>query len=161
MSRSVLFIILIIILGACNHKPSPNTAALVHAYVYYPKPNVYYDTTQKAFIYFDSSAANWKTGNLPVNLQADMGKSVLIPNPTTPVWNNNKEHRLIYSATLYADSEDFKKQHPRETHPVISKPAHRTVEDNSSHGEEAGRKKEHHKVGDFLRKIFGKKKKDD
>jgi hypothetical protein len=157
MIRPVL-IVIILFITACNHKPGTVKISLVHGYFYYPKPNVYYDTTEKSFIYFDSTIANWKKGSLPASLASDLGKSVLVTNPSNPVWNNNKEDRLMYSATLYADSGDFKKHSSKETTEAIPKQNNNAGEDNSSSGEEAGKKKEHHKVGDFLRRIFGRKK---
>jgi len=71
---------------------------------------------------------------------------VFIDSPSQPVWKDNANHKLIYSAVLYASPNDtVQKKEPK---PVV-KPV-----DSSA-------KKEEHKSGirRFFDKIFGKKKK--
>ena len=41
---------------------------------------------------------------LPV--QKELGKSIFIDKPAQPVWQNNAEHRLMYSVKLYARKKD-------------------------------------------------------
>ncbi|MGE5519898.1 MAG: hypothetical protein ACM3VS_08240 [Candidatus Dadabacteria bacterium] len=160
MNRTALLTIIILLITACNHKVDKTAVALVHGYFYYPKPNVYYDTTEKTFIYFDSSSANWKKGNLPIPLQSDLGKSVLITNPSSPVWNENKEHRLIYSVALYADSSDFKRREDTENKSFKEKPDNKTAQQDNTSGEEVNKDKKRTKVGEFLHRLFGNKKDD-
>jgi hypothetical protein len=151
----IVFIIIcsITLLIGCNsatsNKESSADTIVKTAFYYYPKRNIYFDTTNKQFIFYDSTSNKWNTGNLPAELYADLGKSSTIENPTQPVWLDNKNHRLIYSAALYADSTDFKKKAP------VKKTKNTAVKDGPAEP------KKKTKVGEFLKKIFGKKKKEE
>lgn len=89
-----------------------NATATSHVYYYFPKSNVYFDTTARIIYYFDSTKKGWQTAHSPKGIQSDLGKGAVITNPSQPVWANNKEHRLEYSVELYADSADFKGPKP-------------------------------------------------
>ena len=83
--------------------------ATLRTYYYYPKANLYYDSTKGNYILWDSLASTWKsTDKLPVQ-QIDLGKTVRIGQVVEPVWKENQQHRLIYSVSLYSAAEDFKK----------------------------------------------------
>ncbi|HVK97404.1 MAG TPA: hypothetical protein VM368_06275 [Flavisolibacter sp.] len=147
----LIYILAIAIMIGCNAEkkedaPVEKTSAVFY---YYPKTNVYFDTSKKVFHFFDSSTNKWESGDLPAALYADLGKASTIVNPAQPVWVDNKNHRLIYSAALYADSTDFKKK----TTTVSAQPKKR-VDTTTIEPE----KKKETKVGKFIRKVFGKKK---
>ena len=81
-----------------------------HTYYYYPKANFYYDSTAGNYVCWDSATTEWKTTDqLPVQ-EVDLGKRVRIGESTTPIWEENQDHRLIYSVSLYSDPKDFKKK---------------------------------------------------
>lgn len=131
---------------ACNSNTAEKKADAAHGYYYYPKPNVYFDTTDKTFFFFDTTKKNWISGNLPSHLQRDLGKSALVANAPDPVWTDNKNHRLVYSATLYSDSTDFKEDSSKKEKATKKSTSKKTTE-----------KKKKNKVSEFFKKIFGKK----
>ena len=100
---------------ALSHKKGGNRIkkekpAVAHTYYYYPKANFYYDSTQGNYICWDSTAAEWvTTDQLPVQ-EVDLGKRVRIGESLEPVWQENQNHRLIYSVSLYSELKDFKKK---------------------------------------------------
>lgn len=143
-------LLFMVFFSSCNSK-GKDKKPLVHAYYYYPRPNVYYDTAIKSFIFFDTTTKSWKSGNLPAYLQSDLGKSVFIDTASQPVWSANKEHQLLYSATLYADSSDFKKR--PEPKPEVADKSLDQKTDNSP-----PREKKKTKIGEIIKKIFGRRK---
>ena len=79
-----------------------------------------------------------------------MDKGVLLDTFSQPVWKDNQNHRLIYSAVLYRSPNDTVEKKPG---PVVQKP----VADVDT---SVGQKKEKKGLSKFLDKLFGKKKKD-
>lgn len=121
-----------------------------HTYYYYPKANFYYDSTAGNYICWDSSSTEWKTTDkLPVQ-QEDLGKRVRIGNSRAPIWQENENHRLIYSVSLYSHAKDFKKKEK----PVIKD----TLKSDTITAEEKVEKKSG--VKKLFERIFPKKKKD-
>lgn len=147
--RVWVFTVLPVFAFACtSDSESVQEADVPHGYYYFPKPNVYYDTADKNFVYFDSASRQWQKGNLPpAYIQKEMGKSILLDSAPDPVWSGNMEHRLVYSAKLYADTTDFKKEEPRKE--VVRKP------DTKNDAADEPRRKT--RVGKFFDRIFGKK----
>lgn len=145
----------ILLLAGCQSKEEAPNKVSTHGYFYFPKPNIYYDTTEKNFVYFDTASRQWRSGNLPTTfIRSDLGRSILIDSPPQPVWTANKQHQLVYSAKLYADSSDFKKPSPPPSKPIASAP---DSTDSSADMDTQGKRKKT-RVGELLDKIFGKRK---
>ena len=120
-----------------------------HTYYYYPKANFYYDSTAGNYICWDSGATEWKiTDKLPVQ-EVDLGKRVRLGESTKPIWQENQDHRLIYSVSLYSVPKDFKKKEK----PVVTAPKQ---QDTLSQLEKSEKKSG---VKKFFEKIFPPKKK--
>ena len=106
---AVLIIAAIFVLSAVK---SENIKKGTHKYYFFPLANVYYDSVQKEFIQYDSSLKSWKAIDaLPV--QKELGRSVFIENPSTPVWLDNNIHRMTYSIKLYAKKVDVTPPPPK------------------------------------------------
>ena len=119
-------------------------------YYFYPKANVYFDTVNKDYIFLGSDGATWTSGKeIPAAMHSMMDKSVLLDTFTQPVWKDNQNHRLIYSAVLYRSPNDTVEKKPD---PVVQKPV-ANVDTTEQKKEKKGLRK-------FLDKLFGKKKKD-
>src|SRR5215204_4839265 len=122
-----------------------------HTYYYYPKANFYYDSTGGNYICWDSAATEWKTTDkLPVQ-EVDLGKRVRIGESAKPIWQENQDHRLIYSVSLYSEPKDFKKKKEK---PVVTTP--KQQQDTMSELEKSERKSG---VKKFFERIFPPKKK--
>jgi hypothetical protein len=78
---------------------------------FYPKTNVYYQVGTGKYIFFDEEGKAWKqTKNFSEEQKLSLGEKAVIENPPTPVWKNNAEDRLIYSANLYSSPADIKEK---------------------------------------------------
>ncbi len=156
--KGLISFALLISLASCGSDTSNNSVEKKPApkpvFFFYPKPNVYLDTVKKTFFYFDSSQKKWINGNPPVNVLSDLGKSVLIDSAPQPVWSANVEHRLIYGATLYADSTDFKEPPPKEPKVVKKKKPKTNAE------EAPPEEKPKTRLGELIDRIFKGKNKD-
>lgn len=152
--RSYLIIVISFLCFACGDNEAKNEPATAPPpppkYYYYPKANVYFDTVNKDYIFLGSDGATWTSGKeIPAAMQTMMDKSVLLDTFSQPVWKDNQNHRLIYSAVLYRSPNDTVEKKPA---PVVQKPMVTT--------DSAEKKKEKKGLRKFLDKIFGKKKKD-
>lgn len=124
---------------------------------YYPKANVYFDTKMQEYFYFDSVGMTWQENkNLPDSIRGRLEKNVVLDKEVPPVWKNNEQHRLVYSATLYATKEDFKEKEP-EPIASTSPDSQKTGPQANSGDAEPGTEKESG-LKRFFRKLFGKKK---
>lgn len=154
MMRSYLLMIICFFCFACGDSQVKNTAVAPPPppkYFYYPKANVYFDTVNKDYIFLGSDGATWTSGKeIPAAMHSMMDKSVLLDTFSQPVWKDNQNHRLIYSAVLYRSPNDTVEKKPG---PVVQKP----VADVDT---SVGQKKEKKGLSKFLDKLFGKKKKD-
>ena len=152
--RSYLLMIICFFCFACGDNQVKNTAVAPPPppkYFYYPKANVYFDTVNKDYIFLGSDGATWTSGKeIPAAMHSMMDKSVLLDTFSQPVWKDNQNHRLIYSAVLYRSPNDTVEKKPE---PVAQKP----VADVDTSVEQ---KKEKKGLRKFLDKLFGKKKKD-
>lgn len=152
MLRSFALILICFSFFACNDNKAEEVvpAPPPPKYYFYPKANVYFDTVNRNYLFLGSDGQTWTTGKeIPAAMQSMMDKSVLIDSFSQPVWKDNQNHRLIYSAALYAKPEDTieRKTAPP---PVAKEP------DNK----EGDVKKEKKGLRKLLDKIFGRKKKD-
>lgn len=141
--------VLFVFCFACNDNKAEKTvvAAPAPKYYFFPKANVYFDSVNKDYLFLTNEGKTWSTAKqIPYVMQPMMDKSVLIDSPSTPVWKDNQNHKLVYSALLYASPNDtIQKKDP----PPPPKPATADTV-----------KKEKKGLRKFLDKIFGRKKKD-
>lgn len=162
MNRILLLSASVFLLSACGngtqHENKEAVTLLPPQYYYYPKANVYFDSANKEYLFQSTDSLSWQTAKqIPAVVLAMMDKNVLIPHPADPVWRDNENHRLVYSAVLYATASDTvaEKKAP--------KPAKKTFTLPTQDSTESAEKKEKKGLGKLLDKIFGrsKKKKDD
>ena len=148
--RSFLVLISAIFLFSCNDNRAEETVAAPPPpakYYFYPKANVYFDTVNKDYVFLGSDGRTWTSEKqIPAAMQGMMDKSVFLDTFSQPVWKDNQNHRLIYSAVLYASPED-----------TVEKEAPPVIVQKPTIGEE---KKEKKGLRKFFDKLFGKKKKD-
>jgi hypothetical protein len=153
MMRSYLLMVICFLCFACGDNQARDTTVAAPPppkYYYYPKANVYFDTVNRDYIFLGSDGATWTSGKeIPAAMHSMMDKSVLLDTFSQPVWKDNQNHRLIYSAVLYRSPNDTVEKKPE---PVVQKP---TVTADT-----VEQKKEKKGLRKFLDKLFGKKKKD-
>jgi len=132
---------------ACgNNKAETAAAPPPPKYYFYPQANVYFDTVNQDYLFLTNEGKTWTSARqIPDVVQSMMDKSVLIDSPAAPVWKDNANHKLVYSALLYASPNDTVER--KEPVVVVKKPV------NS----DSVKKKKG--LGKFLDKIFGRKKK--
>jgi len=155
--KSFLGIGIIVVLGlivsiGCSKKTSPEVIQAGQIYYFYPKANVYFDTTAGNYI-FQGLDGSWQTNvKLPADKQSLLEKNVIINKPELPVWKNNDTHQLLYSAALYSTAADFKEEKKiaiNKKKAVIEEKVEEKSKDNKTG------------VGKFFDKIFkGKKERD-
>ncbi len=156
MNRKILILLFPFFLCACDEgkkeERKEEVVLLPPQYYYYPRANVYFDSANKDYLFLASDGNTWQSAKqIPAAMHSLMDKQAPIENPSQPVWQDNANHKLVYSALLYATPNDTveKKAPPK---PVVkTKPA-----DDSSEVE----KKERKGLRRFLDKIFGGKKKE-
>ncbi|HVE60881.1 MAG TPA: hypothetical protein VNA26_03630 [Chitinophagaceae bacterium] len=100
----------LIALGGCSKKTSPEVIEAGQTYYFYPKANVYFDTTVGNYIFQGPDGGWHANAKLPAEKQTLLEKNIIISNPELPVWKNNDAHQLLYSAALYSTSADFKEK---------------------------------------------------
>jgi hypothetical protein len=148
--RILLTSLFCIILFACNDNKAENKVLPPPPppkYAYYPKANVYFDTVNKDYLFMGSDGQTWTSGKqIPAAMQSMMDKSVLLDTFSQPVWKDNANHRLIYSAVLYATPKD-----------TVEKKAPPLVADKPA-SPEPEVKKERKGLRKFFDKLFGRKK---
>src|SRR4051812_15905381 len=104
LSGAALVAATILVLSAERKKNIKTTS---HEYYYYPLANVYYDSAQKQFTFYDPRQNSWKSrSSLPVT--KELGQNVFIPDHGEAVWKNNAEHKMIYSVKIYSEPIDIK-----------------------------------------------------
>lgn len=154
MRRYSFVLVFLSWLYACTggeKKADAEPARLTPQYFYYPRANVYFDTANKEYLFLGSDTSNWQMAKqIPAVVQALMDKNVFIQNPATPVWKDNDNHRLVYSALLYATANDTTERKVQK--PVIRQ---KTGIDSSKLA-----RKERKGIRRFFDKIFGGLKKE-
>jgi hypothetical protein len=154
MIERFLIVLFSFFLAACGsgEEEKKMPAALPPQYYYYPRANVYFDSANKDYVFAAGDSSTWQTAKqIPNIVQGLMDKSVFIPNPPQPVWKDNEQHKLIYSAVLYATPEDtVAKKEPPPPPPPVKSP-------DTASGEE---KRERKGLRKFVDKVFSVFKKD-
>ena len=78
---------------------------------YYPKANVYYDVATGQYAFFDEARKSWKLSkDFSEEQKLSLGEKAVIIHPSSPVWKNNAQDRLVYSVNVYASSNDLKQK---------------------------------------------------
>ena len=153
MMRSYFLLIVCFLAVACGESEVKSKAVAAPPppkYYYYPKANVYFDTVNKDYVFLGSDGVTWTSGKeIPAAMQSMMDKNIFLDSFSQPVWKDNQNHRLIYSAVLYRSPNDTVEKKPE---PAVQKPVANT--------DTTTQKKEKKGLRKFLDKIFGKKKKD-
>src|SRR5206468_1160702 len=95
-------------LFACNHnKQVKKENTLPPQYYFYPKANVYFDSANKDYIFLTTDGKTWQSAKqILAAMQVLMDKNAFIEKPSSPVWKDNEQHKLIYSALLYTSPND-------------------------------------------------------
>ena len=139
-----------------HKKSEPVKTGVVY---YYPKTNIYYDVARSQYIYFDSIQKNWKQSkNFSEEQKLSLGEKAVISNPSSPIWKNNAQDRLVYSVNLYSSGNDLKQKYYVDSINSLPKPV---VDDTQKQivpqEPKPEEKKEKPKSGfkKFLDKIFG------
>ena len=155
MSKPISTILIFFLLTSCNPGTGEGKTGegqtATPQYYYFPKANVYIDSANKDYIFLANDGKTWQSAKqIPAAMQAMMDKNVLIENPSQPVWEDNENHRLVYSALLYATANDTtRKETPR---PISTQP--KPSKDTVAEAE-----KERKGLRKFFDKIFKKKNK--
>lgn len=144
------------VLFACSDNKAEKLAAAVHPpappapkYYFFPKANVYVDSVNRDYVFLSGDGKTWTTEKqIPAVVHGLMDKSILIDSPPQPVWKDNENHRLVYSAVLYATPADTVEKKERRV--VAKAEAPDTAEKKERKG---GLRR-------FFDKLFGKKNKD-
>lgn len=78
---------------------------------YYPRVNVYYDVGTSQYAYFDSGVKSWKLSkDFSEEQKLSLGEKAVIATPSSPVWKNNEQDKLVYSVNLYSSPNDLKQK---------------------------------------------------
>jgi len=149
--RSYSVIVILFFCFACNNNKAEKTIVAAPpptpVYYFFPKANVYFDTVNKNYVFLGGDGKTWTSGKeIPAIMNTMMDKSILLDTFSQPVWKDNQNHRLIYSAVLYASPNDTIEKKPE---PIVQKPA---IPDTVVKKEKKGLRK-------FFDKLFGRKKK--
>lgn len=93
----VITIYLVTFLFACNNNSNSDS----YRFYYYPDKNVYYDVSNQRFLYSLDGTKTWKsyvgagTAEVPA-----LGERIEVTSPDSLVYNDNEEHRRLYSGRL-------------------------------------------------------------
>ena len=135
---------------ACTDKRTEETVAPplpAPKYYFFPKANVYFDSVNKDYLFLTNAGQTWSSAKqIPDVMQSMMDKSVLIDSPASPVWKDNQNHKLVYSALLYASPNDTMQKK------ALPPPLLRAGNADTVKKEKKGLRK-------FFDKLFGRKKK--
>ncbi|RYY40466.1 MAG: hypothetical protein EOO08_04855 [Chitinophagaceae bacterium] len=120
---------------------------------YFPESNVYFDEDNKVYLLFDTVAQQWeREAQLNENQLVRLGHSVAIAQPSTPVYRDNAQHRLMYGTARYTDPAVLARKRVEDS--LASLPPRAALPPTSA---EEPKKKT--RVGRWLQKVFGKKDK--
>ncbi len=144
--RSSFVIFISVLLLSCNNNQSQKKGATNHAYYFFPKANVYFDSTDGLYSYLNSADGQWQSNNkLPDSIKNLLDKKVALEKTSSPVWKDNQQHRLVYGVNLYTSSSDFKETTKRPTTPSKQKTDSIKNDNGSS-------------IERFFKRLFGGKK---
>jgi hypothetical protein len=156
MNRLFFLFAPVIFYSSCSSGKQPEVEAestsLPPQYYYYPKANVYFDSANKIYFFQSGDSLTWQSAQqIPAVVMALMDKNVFIADAQEPVWQNNANHRLVYSAVLYATPNDTLQ---KKVVKAVKKPTIRPV-DSAALAEKKPRKG----IGGLFEKLFSRNKK--
>jgi hypothetical protein len=121
---------------------------------YYPKANVYYDVATAQYAFFEEAEKKWKLSkDFSEEQKLSLGEKAVITHPSSPIWKNNTQDRLIYSVNVYASSKDLKQK--LRTDSLNSIPSPKVVVSPPKDGKQEERPEEEKPKSGF-RKFFDK-----
>jgi hypothetical protein len=148
----MLFLFVVIfyaIISSCNFTQQQ------FEFFYYPAKNVYYDVTNKLYLYSLDGGKTWDSTYAYTTAEpATLGSKQIIYNPTFNVWEKNNEHVQQYDGHIInisvVDTSDLKQ----------SLVAERKIKKINTSGSAAvTTAKEPEKKPGFFKRLFGKKNK--
>jgi hypothetical protein len=157
MKRMVKLILVLVFIAAFSGCSQQEAHVQGNAFYFYPKPNIYYDIEKKEYYVFSSAGNKWEIKTaLTENEKAMLGEKVVIDTPSVPVYANNADHRILYSASLYSDEREIREKYIEDSLKSVPKKPDTT----------AGKKKEvldekESGIKKFFKKIFGKNKEEE
>jgi hypothetical protein len=143
--------LLFLLAAACHDAPYSQGEHIL----YYPRSNVYLDQDNKVYLLFDTVEQSWqRRAELAPKEQEALGPSVPIEDAPRPVYRANEQHRLVYGTSIYSNDAELAKKRREDSVAAAPPP----VVNHAPEEPEAPKKKS--KVGRWLQKIFGGKKKE-
>lgn len=125
---------------------------------YYPRANIYYDVAREQYIFFDEKKRAWKeTSDFSEEQKLSLGEKAVIPHPSTPIWQNNSQDRLVYSVNLYASGTDLRQKYLTDSLNSLPKPLPDTPKWVAPRESKPSQEEEKPKSGirKFFEKLFG------
>jgi hypothetical protein len=114
LMKTIIAFLVICLLGYIIYKTitgKDNESNKVKTVYFYPKANVYYQVGTGKYMFYDEEGKAWKlTKDFSEEQKLSLGEKAVIENPPSPVWKNNAEDRLVYSANLYSSPTDLKEK---------------------------------------------------
>ncbi len=113
--KAILAIVIVGIIGyfvyaAVKPDKKPAETGTQEVY-YYPRANVYYDVGTGQYAYFDTEAKSWKLSrDFSEEQKLSLGEKAVITQPSSPVWENNAQDKLIYSVNVYVSSKELRQK---------------------------------------------------
>jgi len=78
---------------------------------YYPKSNVYYDVATGQYAFLDETGKSWTLSkDFSEEQKLSLGEKAVIAKPSSPIWKNNVQDKLVYSVNVYASPSDLKQK---------------------------------------------------
>jgi hypothetical protein len=129
---------------------------------YYPRANVYYDVATGQYIYFDGAEKTWKQSKkISEEQKLSLGEKAVIATPSSPIWKNNEQDKLVYSVNLYSSPNDLKQKFHTDSLSSVPPPPKVVVAPPKEVNPQQKTEEEKTKSGfkKFLDKIFKRKDK--
>lgn len=151
-------------IGFSANKPGKAQLPKSGLVYYYPKANVYYEVGTGQYAYFNAASNSWKeTKAFSEEQKLSLGERAIIQKPSSPLWKNNADDRMVYSARLYGAAQNLQQKFredslnslPKPTAtvtPVVKKTKPATVEKDSVKTKSG--------IARFFEKLFKGKKKE-
>ena len=141
-----------VIVGFATRQSPKKATPSSYSFYYYPKANVYYNTTDNNYLFSDENGSWEVAKDLPKNKSYLLDKKVDLISTSIDIWKENEKHRMVYAVALYASDSDLK-QPPAEKYspPAAAVPRIDSIQEKDDASKEKGLK-------GFFKKIFKKKK---
>ena len=125
--------------------------------LYYPEANIYFDKEKETYIAFADESRRWeRVKQLTDQQKQTLGRSVLVNDPTDPVWKQNSDHKVIYSALVYTSPDEVQRKFVEDS--IRDLPPKPKPVKKEEPVEEVKEEKKKSGIARFFQRIFGKKK---